>query len=249
MKQSAAEKLAGIVDKDAVILLDIDGTLNEAQQPISEEMHKKLQSLARQRQVYFVTGNNYIKSVDIINGHQAMYGGVFCNNADELRSMRGKLIWQDTETAPLPTHLENQLMAMLVSLGGHYCNRVEWRSPRMVNFCEIGRFAPLRARHDHDASWREAAAQLLRDKFPDIEVCIGGAVSIDVHSKGADKSRACKYFNERGKKIVYIGDKMDVHGNDYSVKKYCDEHNENICLKTDGVSNTLELLDGILRSY
>lgn len=236
-------------DLNTVFLFDIDGTLNEAQQPVPPEVQQKLQSLARHWHVYFVTGNSYIKSVDLINGHQAMYAGIFCNNADELRSMRGKLIWQDTETPPLPPNIDNQLMTMLVASQKHYGNRMEWRSPRMINYSEIGRFAPFCERVKHDASWRQSAIRFLSEKYPEIEVCAGGAVSIDIHSKGADKSRACKYFNDRGKKIIFVGDKTDVGGNDYKVKEYVLAHPDNLCLPTTGVANTLEILDGLLRSF
>lgn len=249
MPKEEATKWDGTVDINTVFLFDIDGTLNEAQQPICPLIQQKLQALARHWHVYFATGNSYTKSVDMLGSPIGQYSGIFVNNADELRSMRGKLIWQDTETPPLPPNIDNQLMTMLVSSGSHYGNRIEWRSPRMVNYCEIGRYAPLCARLKHDASWRAAAVRFLSEKYPDIEVSAGGAVSIDIYSKGADKSRACKYFNALGKKVIFVGDKTDIHGNDYPVKKYTLDHSENICLTTTGVSNTLELLDGFLRSY
>ena len=251
MQSAEVTKLVDIPrpDLNTVFLFDIDGTLNEPHQPVGDLIQQKLQSLARHWHVYFVTGNSYVKSVDTINGPQSMYSGIFCHNADELRTMRGKLIWQDTETPPLPPHIDNQLMTMLVGQNNHYCNRLEWRSPRMVNYCEIGRFAPAHARAKHDTGWRPCAARFLSEKFPEIEVSVGGTYSIDIYSKGADKARACKYFNERGKKIIFVGDRTDVSGNDYAVKKYCDEHDENICFTSTGVSNTLEILDGMLRSY
>lgn len=238
------------IDINTVFLFDIDGTLNEAQKPIDPLVQQKLQSLARHFHVYFATGNTYTKSVDLLNGSIGMYSGVFCNNADELRTMRGKLIWQDTETPPLPPQIDNQLMIMLSGSAPHYGNRLEWRSPRMVNYCEIGRYAPLCARLKHDAGWRQSAIRFLTEKYPEIEVSAGGAISIDIYSKGADKSRACKWINEqKGKKFIFIGDKTDHGGNDYEVKKYCEKNTDNLCLKTSGVSNTLELLDGLLRSF
>lgn len=237
------------IDINTVILFDIDGTLNEPQQCVPYTVQSKLQSLARQYPVYFVTGNSYTKSVDLLNGHIGMYGGVFCNNGDELRSMRGKLIWQDTDTPSLPASLDNQLMTMLIGHDGHFANRMEWRSPRMVNYSEIGRFAPFCARINHDASWREKAVKYLSERFPDIEVCMGGAVSIDIHSKGADKSRACKYFNALGKNIIFVGDKTDIGGNDYAIKRYCTINPENVCIKSNGVSNTIDIIDEIIRKF
>ena len=108
------------------ILLDIDGVLNESQQPISPDMHSKIQRLARHYPVYFVTGNTYTKSVDILNGHIKEFMGIFINTSDELRTMRGKLVWKDTETPPLPATLESTLR-FLWDCSARNC--IEWRSP------------------------------------------------------------------------------------------------------------------------
>lgn len=138
-----------------VVILDINGTLNEAQQPITLCMQQKLQALARRHQVYFVTGSTYTEAVDQLNSSIAMYCGVFCLDAEELRSMRGKLIWCDG-----------------------------------VSFC-------------------------------------------------TNKSRAAKYINSFGRKFVFIG-------NNPSVKKYCDDHPENIFLTSNGTIDTMKVLDNFL---
>ena len=224
-------------------LLDIDGTLNEAQQPISAEMHSKLQQLARHHQVYFVTGNTYTKSVDLLAGHIKEFAGIFVNNADELRTMRGKLVWSDTETPELPDGLE-RCIRFIYDCSAKNC--IEWRNPRFLNFSKLGRFATREQRLAHDASWRADAVGYLKFRFPEVETAIGGSVSIDVFSHGADKARAAKYINSLGRKFIYIGDKMDISGNDYPVKKYCEANSENICCAVNGTSDTMKLLDGFL---
>ncbi len=226
------------IAKDTVILLDVDGVINEPQQPITPEMHSKLVRLATHYQVYFVTGNGYCKTVDIINGPIGKFMGVFCNNADELRTMRGKLVWQDTYTPPLP-YLRFPAMAANCS--------VEWRSPRFVNYSLIGRYATKEQRESHDASWRKYFIDFrMGGGLPEIEMVIGGSVSVDIYSKGADKSRAAKYINRIGKNFIFIGDKTDEGGNDYCVKKYCEDNPENICLTSFGTKHTMELLDKFL---
>lgn len=225
------------------VLLDIDGVLNEPQQPITLCMQQKLQSLARHREVYFVTGNSYTKSVDILNGPIGMYCGVFSNNADELRSMRGKLIWQDTETPPLP----DEIAVLLNMLPEPKRNSIEWRSPRFVNFCPIGRYATREERDGYDASWRVAFAKDVMDVYSDaLDVSIGGQVSVDIYSKGADKSRAAKWINNTGRNFVFIGDRTSEGGNDHCVKLYCDNMTQNKCLTSSGPIHTMELLDNLL---
>lgn len=235
------------VNSNTVFMFDIDGVLCESQKPISQEMHNRLSSLARRYPVYFVTGNSYTKSVDLINGHIRDFSGIFCNTADELRSMRGKLIWQDTTTQPLPVTIETSLYGILSELGyKHFGNRVEWRNPRNINFSVIGRNASVEARATHDPSWRHYAIDQIEQLYPDVDVAIGGAISIDISSPGATKARACKYINAKGKNFIYIGDKTDEGGNDYPVKKYCEENPEQMCLTSFGTNHTLNMIDEFL---
>lgn len=228
---------------DAALLLDIDGTLNEAQQPIKEDMRHRLLSLTRRYNVYFVTGNSYVKTIDIIGSPIRDFSGVFCSNADELRTMRGKLMWRDTETPELPDGLE-RCIRTIYDCSAKNC--IEWRNPRFLNFSKIGRFATQEQRLAHDASWRTDAVGYLKFRFPEIETAIGGSVSVDVYSSGADKSRACKYINAQGKKFIFIGDKTDIGGNDHCVKKYCEANSENICCTSNGTLTTIKLLNGFL---
>lgn len=238
-RKEGVKKLADTAD----LLLDIDGTLNEPQQPISAEMHGMLQRLARHHQIYFVTGNTYTKTVDLLAGHIKEFAGVFCSNADELRTMRGKLMWRDTETPELPDGLE-RCIRTIYDCSAKNC--IEWRNPRFLNFSKIGRYATQEQRLAHDASWRADACGYLKFRFPEVETAIGGSVSVDVYSAGADKARAAKYINSLGRKFIFVGDKTDISGNDYPVKKYCDEHSENICCPVNGVSDTIKILEGLL---
>lgn len=236
---------------DTVALLDIDGVLNEPQQPVTFCMQQKLQQLARHKEVYFVTGNTYTKSVDLLNGPIGMYSGIFCLNADELRTMRGKLIWQDEVTEPLTGYLQQYLNNYFS--GDDWCwnNNIEWRSPRFVNFSQLGRYCTQDDRDCHEHSWREdfiavAREWALRGQHAIPEFSIGGQVSIDIYSKGADKSRAAKWINNTGRNFVFIGDKTAPDGNDHCVKLYCDNSSQNKCLTSSGPLHTMEMLDNLI---
>lgn len=239
---------AGIL-KNKAFLFDIDGTLNQSQESLSEETQRSLQRLTCHFPVYFVTGNGYVKSVDMLNGPMAHFSGVFVNNADELRTMRGKLMWQDTETKSLPVEIEETLRCLLNVNGNkeHQGNRIEWRNPRMLNFSHIGRYAPPVMRKAHDASWRHETMDFLKIRYSGIEVVAGGSISLDIYSKGADKFRACKFINNMGKNFIYIGDKTEPGGNDYPVKKYCDASTDNICLTSLGTEHTMEMIEEVLK--
>lgn len=245
--QNEEERLVDIVNK--VFLFDIDGVLCESQRKVSPGMHTLLCKIARHNDVYFVTGNPYTKSVDLINGPIRDFKGVFSNSADELRTMRGKLIWNDVETDILPHKLENILYSLLLQgAHKHFGNRVEWRNPRSINFSVIGRNASMEERALHDPSWRPEFVEKLNELYPELEIVIGGSISVDICSRGANKSRACKYVNNVLKKnFIFFGDKTSIGGNDYPVKKYCDDNSDNTCFTIQSPDHTMELLNEFLK--
>jgi hydroxymethylpyrimidine pyrophosphatase-like HAD family hydrolase len=230
-----------------VVRFDIDGVLCEPQQIVSDEMRRKINELGRRALVYVVTGNTFVKARDLLYGVHV--DGFFCNNADEFRDSRGRRIWSDNATEPLPVKIENTLQFLLGLDVHHYGNRIEWRNPRMVNFSRIGRFAPQSVRKDHDGSWRENTIGLVKLIHPSVECSIGGSISIDIYSKGADKSRAGMYINKfMNKNFVFVGDKTDIGGNDYPLAQYCFDNPSNICLTSIGTKHTSELVYGFINS-
>lgn len=219
-----------------VLLLDIDGVLNEPQQPISDDMRAKITMVSFVMPIYFVTGNSFTKSIDILGWHG--FAGIFCNNGDELRDKYGYCQWRDDVTPPLPQ----------IDLIYKANNSIEWRSPRFVNYCPIGRYATLEQRAEHVDNWRDLFVSWVTEHFPDVECATGGAVSVDIYSRGADKARAAKYLNEQGYNFIFIGDKTAPGGNDYCIRKYCENNggNKNKVFTSNGTANTMELLDKIL---
>lgn len=128
-------------------------------------------------------------------------------------------------------------------------NRIEWRSPRFVNFAPVGRYATKEQRAAYDMSWRDDTAEILARLYPEADVFKGGSVSIDICSKGADKSRAGivlgKMWNEQ---IVFVGDKTSKGGNDYPLCQWIenDGKSHDCWLTSTGVQNTIEIVDEIL---
>src|SRR3990167_5287295 len=178
-----------------VLLLDIDGVLNEAQQPVSDKMLCALGVASCGLPVYFVSGNGYCKAVDIVRWHG--FHGMFCNMADEMRDQYGHKVWEDLETPALGA-LDSWLSECRDEIHTLGCNSIEWRGSRFLNFCPVGRNASVEQRAAHDVSWRSEFIKNMNRFFPEIEICIGCAVSVDIYSKGADKSRAAKYLNDAG---------------------------------------------------
>lgn len=204
-----------------------------------------LERLSLHALIFIVTGNSFAKSIDLLNG--SFFDGIFCNNADEMRTSRGKLLWTEGGIQPLPPKIENTLQMILGTDSVHYGNRIEWRTPRMINFSKCGRFASSGQRAECDVSWREDTVSLLNMLYPEASAVIGGSVSIDIFSKGADKSRAGSYLNNfTGREFVFIGDKTSPGGNDYPLVEYCVARPQNIALTSTGPDHTLLMIDKIL---
>lgn len=221
-------------------LFDIDGVLCEPQQPAPWELLNHIDMM--NSFVFLVTGNSFTKSKDLLDP-KFRPNGIFCNMADEMRDHAGNLVWQDTETPPLP---DMQWFLCQYDEADVFNNSIEWRSPRFVNFCPRGRYATKEQRDIYMTAfpqWRERFIREFEKEFPGVEAVIGGQVSVDIYSKGADKSRAGKWLNDNGYTFTFIGDKTAPGGNDYPLAEYCRLHPENKCLTSTGPKHTLELID------
>ena len=56
-------------------------------------------------------------------------------------------------------------------------------------------------------------------KFPDLDVKIGGEISVDIYPNGNDKRQAVSFLRNENPdvSIYFFGDRTDKDGNDYSV--------------------------------
>jgi hydroxymethylpyrimidine pyrophosphatase-like HAD family hydrolase len=73
---------------------------------------------------------------------------------------------------------------------------------------------------------RKRMAVNLMTKYSEIDVKVGGEISIDIYPWGLDKSQAVDFIREThpNDSIAFFGDRTDEDGNDYSVVKVMDEN-------------------------
>jgi hydroxymethylpyrimidine pyrophosphatase-like HAD family hydrolase len=102
--------------------------------------------------------------------------------------------------------------------------------------------------------WREKndpvrfkIAKLLTKYLPTLEVRVGGVTTIDITRKGIDKAYAVKQMEKqlqiKIKDMLFIGDAIYPHGNDYAVTKTPIDY-----MKVDGPADTKKILRTILDS-
>jgi phosphomannomutase len=206
-----------------IYLFDVDGTLTDPRQPMTDDFASVFWELVSSNPVYLVSGSDLGKIQEQVPEYiLARCKGIFSSSANQLDV--GKNLIYKNEFQPAPEFikfLEEQVAnsTYKVKSGKHIEHR-----PGMINFSIVGRNATQEQR-EHYYKWdkrkqeRKRLAVLTMVKFPQIDVKIGGEISMDIYPTGLDKRQSVNYLRERepDKRICFFGDKTTKNGNDYSV--------------------------------
>lgn len=93
-----------------------------------------------------------------------------------------------------------------------------------ITFSALGQAAPPEAKYawDPDGSKKHRLREYAAERLPELEVRGGGSTSVDVTKKGVDKAygmrKLMEHLNVGIDEILFIGDRLDVGGNDYPVR-------------------------------
>jgi phosphomannomutase len=210
--------------RDRIYLFDVDGTLTHACQSIDEEFADIFLSWLRdgKKKVYLVTGSDIEKiKQQVFPSFIDQCEGIFTCSGNVFYSA-GCKIYEKTLEIPegLIENLEVYLAesAWMSKQGAH----IELRAG-MINFTTLGRNATQNMREAY-SRWdmmqreREDIVAYLKDLHPDLEVAIGGAISVDIYPAGSNKAQVVEKLQERhGQDVsfVFVGDKNIPGGNDW----------------------------------
>jgi phosphomannomutase len=231
-------------------LFDVDGTLTSPRKYIDPLDTIVFLSWMAGKSVYLVTGSDRKKVMQQMPmSILARCEGVFCSMANQFFDNKRDCIVYSNDWSP-PANLLNDLNNFL--LKSEYdtkCgNHIEHR-PGMINFSVVGREAgdTERGRYsDWDKLHKERAsiATILRNKYQDLDVNIGGQISIDINPKGANKSQASKWIreNKENANIIFFGDKCFKGGNDYDICLDIQRNKDGVFWQVSGPRETLEIL-------
>ena len=230
----------------AALLFDMDGTLTDARQPISEEVVNTLKSISPAIRKYLVTGSDMAKIEEQIPNETLL--GMF----ERVYSCNGTRVWNcnldmDDETGVMEPELIHK-----VSLTDYYSEAdvnhiinvlletackthtkiktgtfIEWRDSQ-INFSVLGRNCTTAQREDY-VKWdtksgeRQKIVDNLRKEFKGwgLSFRLGGQISIDITREGWDKSYAFKNMKESPDQCVFFGDKICKDGNDLDIAMRC----------------------------
>lgn len=113
-----------------------------------------------------------------------------------------------------------------------YLDNSQWRSkkgnhierrPGMINFSTVGRNANKNmrqayARWDKTSLEREDIVAYIKESYPELEVSIGGSISVDIYPKGKNKGQVVEKLRELhgdDVEMIFVGDKNVPGGNDW----------------------------------
>uniref|UniRef100_F1L819 Phosphomannomutase n=1 Tax=Ascaris suum TaxID=6253 RepID=F1L819_ASCSU len=219
------------IKKEAILLFDVDGTLTMPRQKIDTEMREFLLEVRSKVPLAVVGGSDLAKIVeqlgDSLEDVLTRFYFVFSENglvgfhnekAFPVQSIKEKLGEQRLQKLINFTLRQFSDIELPVKRG----NFIEFRNG-MLNVSPIGRscsqaerlqFAEYDAHHGVRAKLVEQLKEFT--KGWDLNICIGGQISIDIFPNGWDKTFCLQYLDDFDK-IYFFGDKTAPGGNDYDI--------------------------------
>ncbi|WP_395243731.1 HAD-IIB family hydrolase [Agromyces sp. MMS24-K17] len=116
-----------------------------------------------------------------------------------------------------------------------------------VTFSALGQAAPVAAKQEWDPTGakKNALRDAVQDLLPELEVRSGGSTSIDITKRGIDKAYGMERLAEVTgfglDDMLFVGDRLDEHGNDYPVKRLGVQ-----CIAVTKWEDTLEVIDELI---
>lgn len=218
--------------KPQVILFDLDDTLTESKQKVSDEMAKVFSTLLEKIPLAIVSGakfeqqlNQFIELLPKDSNLKNLFS--FPQNATECRTFDGNS-WigqysfslSDEEINEIINALNKVLEETKIIEGEvSYGERIENRGAQ-ITFSALGQEAPVSAKKtwDPDQIKRKNIQKRLMEIIPQYEIVIGGMTSVDITKKGINKTKAVYWLSEKLSlpisSMLYIGDSLFPGGND-----------------------------------
>jgi len=222
-------------------IFDVDGTLTPSRQQIDNDFAVFFSNFCAENDVYLVTGSDKEKTIEQI-------GEEIYSLARRVYNCSGSDVWQGethirSDNWRIPIHvkawLEDKLEESSFPLrtGLHIEER-----PGMVNFSVVGRNATMGERklyvkHDTQIGERNIIADLFNKEFKELIARPGGETGIDISPKGADKSQIVNDFDPNDV-LHFYGDRMDLQGNDYPLKKVIIDNDLGFAIEVNGWKDT-----------
>ena len=219
-----------------LIAFDLDGTLAESKQAISEPMAALLGRLLAVAKVAVISGGDWPQFETQVVSRlpaDANLANLFILPTTGTKLYRfeagaWRQVYADNfspqESAAIRDALDQASRDQGLTKEKSWGERVEDRGSQ-ITFSGLGQQAPLDAKKawDPDFAKRKRLQAALQAQLPDLSINIGGSTSIDITRKGVDKAYGMRHLAEYSgiapSDMLFMGDAMYPGGNDYPVKE------------------------------
>jgi phosphomannomutase len=116
-----------------------------------------------------------------------------------------------------------------------------------ITFSALGQAAPVAAKvaWDPTGEKKNTLRAAVQEELPDLEVRSGGSTSVDITRRGIDKAYGMNRLAELTgiplDDMLFVGDRLDEHGNDYPVKALGVD-----CVAVEGWEDTAEVVERLI---
>jgi HAD superfamily hydrolase (TIGR01484 family) len=244
-----------------LIAFDLDDTLTVSKSQIDARMAKLLSLLIEKYEVCIISGGRFEQFENQVLRHLSI--------PPELRSKLHLMPtcgtryyrwqgddWTQVYAEDFDEATKQRIISTLVEgakeLGLWETNAwgdiVEDRGSQ-ITFSALGQSAPPKEKYKWDPTGekKRMLSEYAGQRLPDLEVRGGGSTSVDVTKKGVDKAYGMRKLIEQlgigTSDVLFVGDRLDVGGNDYPVKAMGIE-----CLEVERWQDTADLVEEILAS-
>lgn len=219
-------------------MFDLDGTLAESKQPITEEMGNLCAKMLNRGTIAVISGaafpqfeKEFLSVLPKESNLKNLY--IFPVNAAQCYSYQNNS-WQkkydyslnDDEKKLINKVIEETLTEMQIDTEMEIWGKRADDRGAQITFSALGQEAPLEAKREWNIKYNEQRAKMrdaLANRLPQFSVSSGGLTSIDITKKGITKAfgvtQMALIANTSVSEMLYIGDALEPGGNDSVVKE------------------------------
>ncbi len=243
-----------------LIIFDLDGTLAESKQPLTNEMAELVTKLLTVTRVAVISGgalSQFLKQVVARFPNDTNLANLYLLPTSgaalyEWKQDDWKKIYEERLSEKEAHTIETTMREVAEETGLiHFSDqswgeRVEYRGGQ-VSMSALGQQAPvtLKKAWDPDHTKRRVLQAKIAERLLEFEVKYGGSTTIDVTKRGVDKAygirKLCERLGVSESDALYIGDELEPGGNDEAVYKTAVQTKS-----VTGPSDTERIIESIL---
>ena len=219
-----------------LVAFDLDGTLAESKQPLSDWMAEAVADLLTVAHVAVISGGDWPQFEKQVASRlppranlsqlwlMPTTGTKLYTHQDDAWSPVYAELFDDAQKQAIFEAFDSALEATGFVPDETWGERIEDRGSQ-ITFSALGQQAPIHAKEvwDPDFAKRKIIQADLRTRLPGLSINMGGATSIDITREGVDKGYGLKKLRDASAipldAMMFIGDAIFPGGNDYPAKE------------------------------